>query len=189
MAQDTNSIAKNVTYFLTVLCGALMILGSLYLRLNYGEGAAPEVETIKYNYPNVSGDPIRRNRFRNIRISFNTLKQVVPGETKDVRMVISRSMEVDSGPVHDGVVFSLVIENMARFKSILFDYDRCVIERETTTDIVVYLLIDGLQGVTMRKLIIYIDRRTDTVSLAGYEIDAKDILDKDLEIALNQLRG
>lgn len=189
MAGRIRHNAQTLTYTLIVLCGIVMILGSLYFRLNYRDQIDPESELIEYSYSSLSANPTKRGRFRMVQISFETIREIIPKGTKDVRMVIGRASDIEAGPISNGAIFSIVIERMSRYKAILFDYDRCVKEYKTRTDIVIVMLVEGLRGPSMRKVVIHIDRVTDTISLSGHEINVKDILDEDVAIALNKLKG
>lgn len=180
---------QNLSYVLIIAVGLLMICGSLYLRVNYGKETVADQQTIRYSYPNISLRPELQHRFRKIDISFETLKQIIPKDTKDIRLLITRTMEGENTPLLSEHVFSIVLEGMANYKSIMFDYDRCIYEYEDCTDICVYMLMERADLITLRKMTITINRVTDKISVSGHEIDTDDIVDRDLSIAINELRN
>jgi len=186
MAGKQTSRSQFFTSVLIVVFGIVMVGGSFLLRFNYGEEASKDQQVIKYSYHNISKDPQKNSHFRQINITLESLNELIPKNTKNMRVSISRTAETGSVALDYGVVFSIVVERMVKFRSVLFDYEHCVFEKEAYTDIVLYLIIKNDIGTAVKKVIVNIDRRSDKISVIGKELSAADIGSMD---TLNKLWG
>ena len=76
MAAQTKNIAQSFTYLLIILLGLGLIAGSFLLRFNFGTETAVDQQVIKYSYANVSKDPAKRNKHRQIHVTFENLNSL-----------------------------------------------------------------------------------------------------------------
>jgi len=157
-----------------------MIGGSFLLRVNLGEESTADQKVIEYSYQNESNDPIKRNRFRRVKIHIENVMAWTKLDTKDMRVSIYRSGELGDKNLQSGKIFSIIMEDMAKFKSVIFDYNRCVVEKEVSTDIVIFLFKRYEADLALKTMIINIDRQTDKITVVGKELSAADIWSNDL---------
>lgn len=153
----------------------MLIAGSALLKLNYGGNARTDEKVIEYTYQNESDDPMKRNRFRRIQICFENVVRWFDASSKDVRASIYREGELGDTNMKNGKVFSVILEGLAKFKSTIFDYNRCVQEGERTTEITVYFFKKYEGDMVLAVMIVSIDRQTDKITLVGKELSAEDI--------------
>lgn len=171
---------QNITYFIVCTISLFMIGGSFLLRMNLGEEATADQKVIEYSYQNESNDPMKRNHFRRIKIHIENVMAWTKLNSKDMRVSIHRSGELGDKNLQSGKVFSLIMEDMAKFKSVIFDYNRCVKENAESTDIVIFLFKRYESDLALKAMIININRITDKISVMGKELSAADIWSNDL---------
>lgn len=175
-----SAFVQNITYFLVCLISLCLIAGSFLLRMNFGEEVAGDQKVIEYSYQNESDDPMRRNHFRKIKIHIENVLSLTSLSSKNMRIAIYREGELGDKNLQTGKVFSIILEDMAKFKSVIFDYNRCVTENANTTDITVFLFKRYEADLALKVMIISMDRQTDKISVMGKEISASDIWTNDL---------
>lgn len=173
-------LTQNLTYFIVCVISLIMIGGSFLLRVNFGEEATADQKVIEYSYQNESSDPMKRNHFRRVKITINNVVSLMKVDTKDMRFSIFRSGEMGDKNLQTGKVFAIVLEDMAKFKSVIFDYNRCVVEKETSTDIIIFLFKRYESDLALKVMIVNINRQTDKISVMGRELSAEDIWTNDL---------
>jgi len=182
MAKQTKQSAfvQNITYLIVCLISLLMIGGSLLLRMNFGEEVAGDQKVIEYSYQNESDSPMSRNHFRRVKICIENVLSLTSLDSKNMRVAIYREGELGDKDLQNGKVFSIIMEDMAKFKSVIFDYNRCVNEADTATDITIFLFKRYEANLALKVLIININRQTDKISVMGKEISASDIWTNEL---------
>lgn len=168
-------LTHSVTYALICLLSLGMICGSFLLKFNYGEEVTADQKVIQYSYQNESDDPTKRNHFRRIKIKISNSLNFFKMNTKNMRVTVHREGEMGDKNLMTGIVFSLILEDMAKFKSVIFDYNRCVTENETTTDIFIYLFKKYESDLALKVMTVSINRLNDKIAIIGKEISASDI--------------
>jgi len=171
---------QNITYFIVCAISLCLIGGSFLLRMNLGEEATADQKVIEYSYSNESKDPMKRNHFRRIKIRIENVLSLMKLDTKNMRFTIERSGELGDKNLMSGKVFSLVLEDMAKFKSVIFDYNRCVQEGKEATDITIFLFKRYETDLALKVMTININRVTDKISILGKELSATDIWSNNL---------
>jgi len=178
--KGTSLFTQNITYFFVCLISLCLIGGSFLLRFNYGEEVAGDQKVIEYSYQNESGDPLKRNHFRKVKIRIENVLSLTSVSSKNMRVAIYREGELGDKNLQTGRVFSIIMENMAKFKSVIFDYNRCVTENKDSTDITIFLFKRYESDLALKAMVININRQTDKISILGKELSAADIWSSEL---------
>jgi hypothetical protein len=168
-------LTQSITYSLVCLISLFMVIGSLLMKVNLSEETTKDQRIIEYSYQNEGKDPASRNRFRKVQIKLENILKLAHMDTKDMRVIIYRSGEIGDKNLQTGMVFSIVVEDMAKFQSVIFDYNKCVKETAECTDIVIFLFKRHDGDLALKSLIININRQTDKISMMGRELSTEDI--------------
>lgn len=176
----TSLFTQNITYFFVCLISLCLIGGSFLLRFNFGQEVARDQKVIEYSYQNESGDPMKRNHFRRVKIRIENVLSLTSVSSKNMRISIYREGELGDKNLQNGKVFSVILEDMAKFKSVIFDYNRCVTENAITTDITIFLFKRYEADLALKAMVININRQTDKISILGKELSASDIWSSEL---------
>jgi len=148
--------------------------------MNFGEEATADAKVIEYSYQNESNDPMSRNRFRRVTIRVKNILTWTKFDTKSMRFIIERSGELGDTNLASGKVFSLILDDMAKFRSVIFDYNRCIKESKEATDITIFLFKRYDTDLALKVMVVNINRVTDKISILGKELSAADIWSDDL---------
>lgn len=175
-----SALTQNLSYIIVCFCSICLIAGSALLKLNFGQGATADEKIIEYTYQNESDDPLKRNRFRKVQIKFENVVRWFDATSKDMRVAVYREGELGDDNMKNGKIFALILEDLAKFKSIIFDYNRCISENDRTTEITVYLFKKYAGDMVLAVMIMSIDRQTDKITMVGKELSAEDIWSNDL---------
>lgn len=175
MKKGPTALTQSVSYLLMVMFCFILVGGSFILKLNWGEKATSSDLTIDYVYQNEGIDPQLRNHYRKIKIVLNSITAISSLNTKNVRIQVYREGAFGEPSIQNGKVFSVIMEDIAKFKSIIFDYNKCVKVNEYTTDIIIFVFKQYEDELALKAVIISIDRRTDKMTMLGKEITAEDV--------------
>ena len=139
----------------------------------------PETSTdervIEYTYQNEGNNPLRRNRFRRVQIKVDNLTDFLEPNTKSVRISVHRDGEISDKQLASGRVVGIIVENVAKMKAVIFNFEKCVEVDDVETKIILFILIRHEHEIAVATCVIVVNRQTDMISMVGRELSTDDI--------------